>query len=156
NGWNNTPVVVAFSAIDGLSGVAAGSVTAPVTLSTDGAGQSASGTATDIAGNVGRAAVSGINIDRTKPSIAVSLSPAPNPNGLYAVPVTAHFTCSDTGSGIDTCPADVVAATAGLSQTVSGTAIDRAGNPASVTSAPFSIVFAKPMITVTLSPSANA
>src|SRR5262245_5994474 len=64
NGWNNTPVVVSFAATDALSGVNPASVTTPVTLSSDGANLSATGQATDLAGNVGTATKAGINIDR--------------------------------------------------------------------------------------------
>ena len=56
----------------------------------------------------------------------------------------------------DAAALDSCSATAGLSQTVSGTATDRAGNSASVRSELFSIVFAKPTIVVAVSPPANA
>ena len=65
SGWNVTPVVVSFSAIDALSGVAADGCDAPVTLATDGKAQSATGSCRDRAGNSASATASGINIDRT-------------------------------------------------------------------------------------------
>src|SRR5262249_38309577 len=49
NGWHNTPVTVSFAATDSLSGVVA--VTAPITVTTEGANQGVSGTAIDRAGN---------------------------------------------------------------------------------------------------------
>ena len=156
NGWNNGPVVVAFAATDALSGVASGSVTQPMTLSADGMNQSASGQAIDLAGNIGAATRSGINIDESKPAISVALSPAPNANGWHATAVTAHFTCTDVGSGVAGCPPDQVVSTNGATQTVTGTATDQAGNSASVTSAPFNIETTAPVITVTLSPPPNA
>ena len=70
NGWNNSDVVVGFSCSDALSGVA--SCTAPQTLSGEGAGQSASGTAVDLAGNQSTTSVGSINIDRTPPSVSVA------------------------------------------------------------------------------------
>src|SRR5262249_24546138 len=154
--WNNVPVTVTFSATDGLSGVAAGSVTPPITLSAQDTNQSASGQALDRAGNTGSVTKSGINIDQVKPTISVALSPAPNANGVFTTPVTAHYTCDDVGSGIASCPADQVFSAAGANQTAIGAATDKAGNTASVTSQAFTIVFSKPTITVALSPAANA
>ncbi len=138
-GWNNEMVVVSFAAADALSGVVPSSVTSPVTLSSDGANQSATGHATDRAGNVGSATLTSIKIDRTRPTITVALTPAPNAAGIYTSAVTAHFTCADGGSGIATCPSDQIVTTPGVNQTVSGTTTDRAGNTATVTSNRFTI-----------------
>src|SRR5436190_11600628 len=60
NGWYNADVTVTFTAMDALSGIA--SSTGPITLSGEGANQSATGTATDRAGNSASATVSGTNI----------------------------------------------------------------------------------------------
>ena len=67
NGWNNTPVIVTFTCADALSGIA--SCTAPVTLSGEGAVQSATGTATDKADNTATTTVRSISIDRTPPLV---------------------------------------------------------------------------------------
>ena len=67
NGWNNTPVTVTFTCSDALSGLAPGSPPPPTTLSSEGAGQSAAGICTDVAGNSASATVSNINIDLTAP-----------------------------------------------------------------------------------------
>ena len=75
NGWNNTNVTVTFQCSDSLSGLAAVSPPAPTTLTSEGAGQSVTGTCTDVAGNSASATVSGINIDKTPPTIACSASP---------------------------------------------------------------------------------
>src|SRR5207244_1989188 len=75
-GWNNTDVTVSFSGTDNLAGIDFCSGAA--VLSSDGAGQSASGTCTDKAGNVsGEAAASGIKIDKTAPTLSPSVSPNP-------------------------------------------------------------------------------
>ena len=66
-GWNNSAVTVTFSAMDATSGVDAAACGAPVTLSGDGFGQSATGVCEDRAGNVGSATVSGINLDTLAP-----------------------------------------------------------------------------------------
>ncbi|MQC48249.1 MAG: hypothetical protein DWG77_04030 [Chloroflexi bacterium] len=70
NGWNNTAVTVTFTGTDALSGI--DSCDAPVVLG-EGAGQSASGTCTDLAGNVSDAAsVTDINVDLTAPEVTVT------------------------------------------------------------------------------------
>jgi hypothetical protein len=100
NGWNNTNVTVSFQCADALSGLAAGSPPAPTTLSNEGAGQSVSGTCTDLAGNSASATVSGINNDKTPPAVACSASPNvlwPPNNKL--VPVNVSVTVTDTLSG---------------------------------------------------------
>lgn len=66
NGWFNTDVVITYDCYDMESGVA--SCSSPATLSTDGANQSVTGTAVDNAGNTSTATISGINIDKTRPS----------------------------------------------------------------------------------------
>jgi hypothetical protein len=71
NGWNNSDVTVSFSGSDNLSGIAG--CDGDVILSSEGSGQSASGTCTDNAGNVSATATaSGINIDKTPPSVSVT------------------------------------------------------------------------------------
>src|SRR5262249_14822696 len=100
NGWNNTNVTVSFQCSDALSGLASGSPPAPTILSTEGANQSVSGACRDIAGNVASATVSGINIDKTPPSVACSASPSalwPPNNKL--VPEHISVTVTDTLSG---------------------------------------------------------
>ncbi|MEO8677869.1 MAG: PKD domain-containing protein [Vicinamibacterales bacterium] len=152
DGWNNGPVVVTFAATDQLSGVAPGSVTAPRTLSTDGANQSAAGQAMDLAGNTGTITKTGINIDQAAPAVTVVLAPAANANGWNDAPVTVHFTCTDITSGVATCPADQIIATDGADHTVSGTATDRAGNATARTSPPVNLDQTPPTIAVTLNP----
>jgi hypothetical protein len=153
-GWNNGPVEVIFSATDALSGVAPGSLSAPVMLAADGKNLSAAGHATDLAGKIGTVRSTAIKIDQTAPSIEVTLSAAPNANGWYTSPVTAHFTCSDAGSGVASCPADRVLETEGANQPISGTAVDRAGNTATA-SVMASLDTTAPVFNVT-SPAAGA
>lgn len=95
-GWNNTDVVVMFTCTDSLSGVV--SPGSQVVLNTSGAGQSATGTCTDLAGNTASLVVSGINIDKSAPSISgVNASPNPQIVGASAI-LTAQL--SDSLSGI--------------------------------------------------------
>ena len=76
NGWNNVPVTVTFVCADALSGLAAGSPPAPVTLTADGAAQSVTGTCTDNAGNSATTTLNGINIDRTAPEVYTQFDPS--------------------------------------------------------------------------------
>jgi hypothetical protein len=88
DGWYRAPVTVSFACADALSGLA--SCAAPITLAGEGAGQAATGGATDRAGNVASATVSGVDVDTTAPTIiytgnagtptrSVSRSPSPAP-----------------------------------------------------------------------------
>lgn len=73
NNWNNTNITVTFTCNDALSDIA--SCTSPVTLSSEGANQTAIGTATDEAGNNQSLTTSTFKIDKTAPttgSIALS------------------------------------------------------------------------------------
>src|SRR5207249_524012 len=104
NGWYNADVTVSFGCADSLSGVMG--CPASQTLA-EGATQSASGTATDAAGNSANASVIGINIDKTAPTLSGATTTSPNANGWYSADVTVHWTCGDALSGIDgACPAD--------------------------------------------------
>jgi hypothetical protein len=97
DGWNNTNVVVSFSASDNLPGVV---VTAPVTLSGEGAGQSVTGTATDVAGNSTSTTVGGINIDRTAPVSTATPSGTAGLGGWYRGPVTVTLAATDNLAGV--------------------------------------------------------
>ena len=66
-------MTVSYTASDGLSGIDAGaSDLCDDVLSSEGAGQSATGTAVDLAGNSTSATESPINIDLTDPTISSS------------------------------------------------------------------------------------
>ena len=128
-GWNNSPVTVTFTCSDKTSGVA--SCPSPVTVGTEGANQIVSGTATDLAGNTAAASTT-VNLDMTPPTITATINPPPDSGGYNSGPVTVTFTCSDALSGVASCPAPVSVTTEGTSP-VPGTAIDVAGNLATIT-----------------------
>ncbi len=128
-GWNNTDVAVDFTCSDAVSGIV--NCTPRTALASEGAGQIALGTAIDAAGLSATARVS-VNIDKTPPVItAVITSPAVQ-REWYNTDVTVTFFCSDALSGIASCPEPVTVSTEGAGQIVTGTAVDRAGNTASV------------------------
>jgi hypothetical protein len=133
NGWNNTDVTASFTCADALSGLAADSPPTPTLISTEGANQQVTGACQDLAGNTASATVSGINIDKTPPSIAPSRTPAANANGWNNTNVTVSFACADALSGLapGSPPAASVLSTEGTNQQVSGTCFDLAGNSAS-------------------------
>ena len=132
NGWNKTNVTVTFTGTDVTAGI--DFCADPIVLSSDGAGQSASGTCTDNAGNVSASATaSGINIDKTMPTVALVGGPADGGSYYFgSVPAAPTCTASDALSGLDgPCTVSGYATTVGQ-HTVTATATDKAGNSASV------------------------
>jgi RHS repeat-associated protein len=96
-GWNNTNVTVTFVCSDATSPVA--SCPGPTTVTTEGANQVVSGTATDAAGNSTSTSVT-IKLDKTPPSIAIT-SPA-NGATVTASSLSVTGTVSDALSGVAT------------------------------------------------------
>jgi large repetitive protein len=126
NGWYNAPLNAAFTCSDVLSGTTS---CAPASVVFDeGAGQWATGAASDAAGNTATSTVSGIDVDLTAPAITGSPTGAPNGNGWYHGDVTVHWTCADPLSSIASCPIDSVVTGEGEALGVSATATDRADN----------------------------
>jgi hypothetical protein len=68
SGWNNTNVTVAYDCNDESSGIQ--SCSNSTTLSSEGSAQSATGTATDNAGNTSSVTTDNINIDKTAPAVS--------------------------------------------------------------------------------------
>ena len=138
-GWNNTDVTANFACADTgsvQSGLNINTVTG-ATLSSEGAGQfvTNSGSCTDKAGNTADSStVSGISIDKTNPTIVLTITPgSPAVTGWYNVATgkpTVTFTCGDSLSGLASCTLPVLVGE-GANQTIAGTAMDKAGNSAS-------------------------
>jgi RHS repeat-associated protein len=128
NGINTTiPVTITFTCSDTLSGIAV--CPSPISVTTTGSNQVFGGTATDKAGNTA-AATATLNIQTappTPPSIAASISPAPNANGWDNSPVTVSFTCVAGTNPVATCPAPLIVSTEGANQSICGKAIDTTG-----------------------------
>jgi hypothetical protein len=136
-GWYRDDVTVSFSATDPLSGVA--STSGPKVLG-EGAGQSATGTAKDLAGNEGSKTLSGIDVDKTAPALSAAATSSPNADGWYNGPVTVRWTAADALSGLAApAPADTVLSTEGANQGVTKTVADKAGNTKSAASPAVSI-----------------
>lgn len=133
NGWNNTDIVVEFDCDDVLSGIK--SCLGSRTVSTNGAGQSADGTTTDIADNSASDTVPNINIDKVAPSLSGAPTTSPNDAGWYNSNVTVAWTCSDALSGIaGSCPAHGTISNEGMGLTANGSVSDLAGNQTNTSS----------------------
>jgi hypothetical protein len=148
--WSGQNVRVAFACDDALSGVA--SVTDPITISSEGADQSAGGTCTDRAGNAADAAVADIDIDKNDPDISVSARAggAPYQAGSWTRSnVVVTFACTDAGSGVESVTPPVTVSTEGGGQSVAGTCTDIAGRSASTTFAEIAIDRTLPEIAYT-------
>ena len=128
-GWNNSPVTVTWNCTDALSGPVAASDS--VTVGSDGAAQSATGTCRDVADHVTTDSVEGINIDTAPPNITAISNIAPNGNGWHNTDVVVRFEASDTLSGIAFSSPDEIVSTEGSALAVGGTATDNAGLTAS-------------------------
>ena len=126
--WNSSDPTISFNATDATSGVS--SVSSDVTITTEGANQVVTGTATDLADNTATLDIA-INLDKTAPTISVSSSPLPNASGWNNSDVTVSFTGSDGLSGIDTITPLITVSSEGANQLINGTAVDVAGNSAS-------------------------
>lgn len=145
NGWYNTDVTVRFNCEDTGSGPVRSFF--DVFVSAEGLNQSVTGTCTDNAGNSADLTVSGINIDKTPPSVVVSRSPDPNVNGWNNTPVEVKFEASDALSGIDGIPIEIVAMQLeGANQSVSHTFMDKAGNSATGSISGVNIDFTPPTL----------
>lgn len=152
-GWNNTDVAVTFDCFDGLSTLA--SCGGDETLTTEGANQSVTGTATDLADNTATDTVGPINIDKTAPEIDFTRT-APNGAGWNNGAVTVTFSCEDDLSGVNTLTEPIEITAEGVDQTATGYCTDKAGNTSSVTAEGINIDTTVPTISGSRTPAANA
>lgn len=97
-GWSTSDVAVTFACADATSGIA--SCASPATVTTEGRGQSVIGTATDRAGNTASGTMTGIDIDRTAPTTAVTRTPAATTAGWDRSDVTVALSATDALSGV--------------------------------------------------------
>jgi len=151
-GWHTSDVVVTFVCNDNLSGVA--NCPAPVTVTMEAANQLINGTTTDRAGNSASVSIT-LNIDKTLPNISGSALPTANARGWSNSDVTVSFDCQDSGSGIASCTNPKTVTTEGDVQTITGAAIDNAGNTAS-SDVMVNLDKTAPTLGQTVSPPANA
>src|SRR5712671_2830737 len=150
NGWNNTNVTISYACSGGVPPV---QCPGSQIVTTEGANQLLTATATDANGNHASVAVT-LNIDKTNPGITASVTPAAV-NGVVTIPAVVSFTCSDALSGTAICPASINVTTAGANEHFSGTATDKAGNSASTTLT-LNVQQTQLSVTASAAPPANA
>ena len=167
-GWNNLDAVVTLSAEDNEGGTGVkeirysltGATSVPVTSVPGNSAQiniSAEGTtnlnywAVDNAGNEEATKTQQIYIDKTPPLISGSINPAPNAAGWNNADVTVSFSASDGLSGIASITPPQTISSEGAGQTISGEAVDKAGN-AATTHVVVNIDKSAPVITITATP----
>lgn len=162
-GWSDGPVTVSLVPGDNLSGVLATYYRldqqpqqsgTEVTLSQSGI-YTLTYWSVDVAGNEETPTPVDIKIDTIAPSINHTLSSDPNAYGWHNTPVTMTFVCDDGTSGIASCTEPRTLETDGANQSVTGTAIDNAGNSA-IDSAIVNIDQVPPEISVSQTPTANS
>ena len=144
-GFYKSAVTVHWTCSDALSGVAI--CPANSYLTSDGSGLSATGAATDLAGNQSTVTVSGINIDSMRPTVSVQGVTTSTVYTLGSVPTVS---CSSTdpapGSGIAVPPAlSVVGGNPDGSGTFTATcsgAVDVAGNVSASASVSYQVHYA--------------
>ncbi|MEU7872556.1 Neogenin, partial [Dactylosporangium sp. NPDC049140] len=145
-GWNNGAVTVDFTCGDAVSGISVCPDRATVT--TEGAGQSVTGVATSHAGTQATATVTGINIDKTAPTITATVQGTRNAAGWYHTAPTLIYACADALSGVATCPAELQVTHDGAGQSLTGTAADKAGNTADATVSGLNVDLTAPVVTI--------
>ncbi|TQM64565.1 hypothetical protein FBY41_0934 [Humibacillus xanthopallidus] len=133
NSWYVGPVTVTFTCTDDRSGVA--TCPDPVVVTANGDNNTASGTATDKAGNTATATVSGIKIDQEKPTLTTAgVNVQSGTYTLGAVP-SATCTATDSFSGVASCTVTASGGNANGAGTwnYTATATDKAGNTSTIT-----------------------
>ena len=150
--WTNQDVIVHYNATDALSSIQ--SVTPDQTFSNEGANQSATGAATDSAGNSASVTFMPINIDKTGPTMTLSAKTALGAQYVAGQwtnqAVIVHYEAQDGLSGVATLSPDETISNEGTTQSASGSATDFAGNSSSATFSPINIDMTNPVTTATL------
>jgi hypothetical protein len=125
-GWNKTDVTLTWSCTDLLSGPVAASVSD--TISTEGVGQSSTGTCGDHAGNSASDTQSGIKIDKTAPGLSWIGGPSDGASYYFgSVPTAPTCSATDGLSGPNGCDVTGHSGSVGT-HTLTATAHDLAGN----------------------------
>jgi len=155
NGWYKSDVTLNYQCSGGVPPL---QCPTPQPISSEGFDQQITGTVTDAAGQT-KSAITHLNVDKTSPTITVTVTPAPV-NGIVTIPASSpaivSFTCSDVLSGIDNCPSAISITTPGANQSFSGSAIDKAGNSSAPATVTFSVQAAPLAISGNIAPPPNA
>lgn len=156
HGWYQRSVAMPYSVADAGSGLHVDTAPAgTLTFEVDGKGVTSKVFAFDLAGNLTVAVSPGVNIDRVAPRIFTRVAGPRGRGGWYRGDVFVEFVCSDAHSGIASCSPEAVVTGEGQGFSANGTAVDLAGNEASVTEANINMDRTPPVVTVARTP-ANA
>ncbi len=157
-GWHRENPTLTWSCSDALSGPVAAQVHR--TLFAEGANRSLTAQCTDRAGNTVSDTRSGLNLDRTAPTLEwTAAAPAANAAGWHNTDVTLAFSTADAVSGVASTSqaTPLVLATEGADVTGTVTVTDVAGNTATFTSPSVRIDKTPPtLVWAAASPAANA
>ena len=127
-GWYRDDVVVSFTCTDQVELSGVDRCPAPVTFG-EGDAQAVTRSVLDTAGNEATTSVTGLNVDKTRPTLTGRPTTTPNVNGWYSGDVSIQWTCADSLSGVNgTCPADPTIGGEGDALGVSDAISDKAGN----------------------------
>ena len=151
NGVVTLPATVSFNCTDALSGTA--SCPATINVTTAGANQRFSGTATDKAGNTASTSLT-FSVQQAALSVSASAAPAPNAAGWNNSDVTVSFLCSGGVPPLQ-CPTAQTVSVEGANQSISGTVTDAAAQTAS-TSVTIKLDKTPPTVSAVVSPAPNA
>jgi hypothetical protein len=151
NGVVTLPATVSFNCTDALSGTA--SCPATINVTTAGANQRFSGTATDKAGNTSSTSLT-FSVQQAALSVSASATPAPNAAGWNNSDVTVSFLCSGGVPPLQ-CPTAQTVSVEGANQSISGTVTDAAAQTAS-TSITIKLDKTPPTVSAVVSPAPNA
>ncbi len=146
NGWYTSDVYVSWTVVDDESPISSTTGCGITPIEFDTAGTTSTCTATSAGGTNSQSIT--IMRDATAPTISGSASPAPNGAGWNNTDVTVSFTCGDNLSGIVSCGPDQTLGTDGADQSVTGTAVDSAGNSAGLTRGGIHIDKTAPVVAV--------
>jgi hypothetical protein len=132
-GWNNSDVTVTWNWADnaGGSGIDNANCTTSSVSSGEGAALPLHATCKDLVGNTGNASYT-VKVDKTPPTITSSQVPAANGAGWNNSDVSVSFNCADALSRVASCTSSQNVTAQGTT-TVTGTAIDLAGNTVTAT-----------------------
>ena len=145
-GWNNTSVSIDWTVTDATSTDGC----SDQTISYQTSGSTFTCTATNSGGTRSRSVT--IRLDSIAPSIVGSRTPGPNAFGWNNTDVTGHFDCSDERSGVAFCSPDQTLSGEGRNQSITGVALDVAGNSSSTVITGINIDKTPPVTTATLDP----
>ncbi|HEV2251213.1 MAG TPA: Ig-like domain repeat protein [Candidatus Limnocylindria bacterium] len=152
--WTTQNVRLTFACADAAGIGPSGVATCPTDTTVSATQAAFTATVTDRAGNIATAAVGPINIDRTPPTITAAATVggvAYSGTSATSGPVVVAYTCGTDGAPV-TCPAAVTYTLPGT-YTATATATDAAGNIATASFGPFTILATQPTtLTITSLP----